>query len=235
MTPNTPSPNLSDLLTRPREFFMALRGLPPRNGRYLWLVLLTGLLTALYTLLTQRPVQAAMEGIPGIPGGAFSLVIGGVGAVILMLLMWLLLWGLGSLGAGREGRAAEVFGAAFLPSALISLILLPLAALFPLQVNIPPPNWGALEGQELATAIQKYSGDIQRQVGRQPLAVIGNVLGYAGMAWQFYLAFIGFGVLTGDRGRALKGVLIPLGVFLLLGGAFWLLGRAASSMMGGGA
>lgn len=44
---------------------------------------------------------------------------------------------------------------------------------------------------------------------------------------------MGFNVLTGDRSRALRGTLIPLGIFVLLGGALLLLGRALTGMVGG--
>lgn len=229
------NPNISDLLTRPRDFFTALRAVQPNTTRYLWVVLLTGTVTALYTVLSQRPVQEAMSGIPGLPGAGFNLVLSVVGAVGGSLIIWLLLWGLSSLGAGREGRAGEVMAAAMLPSLIFTLILLPLAALLPLKIGVPAPSWSGLEGAELAPAIQKYTAQVQNSVRGQPLSVIGNVLTYAALAWQFYLAFVGFGVLTGDRGKALRSTLIPLGVFLLLGGALWLLGRALSGLTGGAA
>lgn len=227
-----PTPNLMDLLTRPREFFTALKAAPPRSTRYLWLVVLGGVLSGLYAALSQRPLQEALAGIPGVPAGSLGLIVAVLGALITSLLLWLLLWGLGSLGAGPAGRAAEVYGAALLPSVLLTLLLLPITALFPLHVTVPAPNFAGLEGQELAQAIQTYSAALQRDVGRQPLSVLGQVLSYAGMAWQFYLAWVGFGVLTADRSKAMKGVMIPLLVMLLLGGALWLLGRAAQGMTG---
>ena len=228
----TPAPNLMDIITRPREFFTALKDTPPANTRYLWLVLLGGLITGLYSALSQRPVQEALAGIPGMPGGNLNMVIAVISSLILTLIIWLLLWGLGSLGAGKEGRPAEVFAAASLPALLLTLLLLPITALFPLHVNVPAPNFAGLEGQELAQTIQRYSAALQRDVGGQPLSVIGKVLTYAGMAWQFYLAWVGFNVLTADRSKAMKGVLIPLVVLVLLGGAFWFLGRAAQGMAG---
>ena len=226
------APNLMDVVTRPREFFTALRATSPRSARYLWLVLLGGLITGLYSALSQRPVQEAMAGIPGMPGGNLNLIIAVVGGVIITLLLWLLLWGLGALGAGAEGRAAEVYGASTLPALLLTLLLLPITALFPLHVNVPAPNFAGLEGQELAQAIRTYSAALQRDLAGQPLSVLGKVLSYAGMAWQFYVAWVGFNVLTGDRSKSLRGVLIPLVVLLLLGGAFWFMGRAAQGLTG---
>ncbi len=219
-------PTLTDLLTRPRDFFAGLRPLAPKSTRYLWLVGLTGVVTGLYAVISQKPLQDAMGAIPGLPSGAFGMVATLIGSLLTSLLIWLLLWGLGSLGAGREGRSGEVFGATFLPSLIAALVLLPLAALFPLQVHTAAPNLSGLEGLELQRAIQKYSLALQQDTGRQPLSLIGKGLTYAAMAWQFYLAWVGFGVLTGDRQKALRGTLIPLAVLLLLGGAFWLLGRA---------
>lgn len=234
-TQTTSAPNLMELLTRPSEFFAALRGLPASTGRYVWVVLLSGMLSAAYGLLSQRPVQQALSGIPGGLGGAFGMVTAAISALVVSFIIWLLLWGLGSLGAGREGRPAEVFAATFLPSIVVSLILLPLSALFPLHLNLAPPNFGGLEGQELGRAIQKYSLAVQNEVRGQPMAILGQWLSYAAFAWQFYLAWVGFGVLTGDRSKAMRGALIPLVVLLLLGGALWLLGRAAQAALGGGA
>lgn len=230
------APTLTDLLTRPREFFSALRTLPPATSRYLWLVVLTGLVTGLYSFVAQKPVQDAMQsafrGLPGMPGGALSVVFTILGALLTSLLLWLILWALGNLGAGREGRAAEVFGATFLPTLIASLLLLPVAALFPLHIHTPAPNLAGLEGVELQKAVQTYSFALQKDVGGQPLSVIGKVLTYGAMAWQFYLAWVGFGVLTADRQKALRGTLLPLVVVLLVAGAFWLLGRAVGGMMG---
>lgn len=220
------APNLLDLLLRPRDFFLALREQRPSAARFLWLVALSGLISGLYSALSQRPVQEAMHGIPGLPAGGAGFLIAVIGAVVVSLIVWLILWGLGSLGAGQEGRAGEVYGATFITSLLVCLVLLPLTALFPLHVNVPAPNFGALEGQELAKAIRQYSQALQADLGKQPLSLMGRVLTYAAMAWQFWLAYVGFSVLTNDRQRALRGTLIPLVLLLLLGGAFWLLGRA---------
>lgn len=227
-------PQLTDLLTRPRSFFTALQDLPERSGRYLWLVLLTGLLGGLYAALVQKPVQDALGTLPGLSSGSLSLALAVAGGLFGTLLLWLFLWGLGRLGAGTGSRAAEVFGAGFLPSLLVSLILLPFSALFPLQITTPAPNVSGLQGLELAQAIQRYSLILQREVSGQPLSVIGNVLSYAAIAWQFYLAYVGFGVITSDRGRALRGTLVPLGIGLLLAGVLLLLTRAAQGMIGGG-
>lgn len=234
-TTATSSPNLMDLITRPSAFFAALKNLPPQNSRYVWVVLLAGVLSAGYALLSQRPVQEAFSTIPGGMGGSFGMVTAALGAILVTLLIWLILWGLGSLGAGREGRPAEVFGATFLPSLLASLLLIPISALFPLHLDIAPPSFGGLEGAELSKAVQQYSVTVQNAIKGQPLSVIGTALSYGAMAWQFYLAWVGFGILTGDRSKALRGTLTPLVVLLLIGGAFWLLGRAAQGMMGGGA
>lgn len=230
MTAPTPSPAVLDLLTRPRDFFTALKNTPPSSARFVWLVLLSGLVGGLYAALSQRAVQQAMADIPGLPGGGLGMIIAVIGALFISFIMWLIMWGLGQLGSGSEGRPAEVYGASFLIPLVISLLLLPITALFPLHVNVPAPNFSGLEGAELSRAIQQYSRAIQADLGKQPLSIVGNVLTYAGMAWQFYLAWLGFSVLTGDRQKALRGTLIPLVVFLLLGGAFWLLGRAVGGM-----
>lgn len=177
--------NLLELLARPGAFFAALKNLPPINTRYLWLVLLTWLVTGrLAGALAAQAAQQAFQGVPGLPGGGvLTAVISVAGSIILMLVLWLMLWGLGSLGAGKEGRAAEVFSATFLPSLILALVLLPITALFPAQITVAAPNFGGLEGPELARAAQNYSAAVQREVAAQPLSHVSSVLSYAAFAW----------------------------------------------------
>ena len=130
------APGLAELLTRPTAFFQALGTLPPRPTRYLWLVALTSLISGISaTLLARHALSAQSNLLSGAAGGVAISPLFGYGAAIfsgvfITALLWLLLWGLGTLGAGKEGRAAEVYGATFLPSLLWAIILLPLAALY---------------------------------------------------------------------------------------------------------
>lgn len=232
MTTQPREANLLDVLSKPTQFFTALKEKKPANGRFVWLVLLTGLVSGLMGYLMQRPIQEAMGQVPGMPTGTAMIAIFSVmGAAIATLLLWLVIWGLGLLGAGGQGRIPEVAAATFLPSLMVSLILMPIIALMPLQLDIAPANWSSLEGQELAKAMQKRQLEISQLAGKQPLSIISNVLSYGAMAWQFYLIFIGLRVMTGDQQKALKGTLIPALTLLVIGGALWLMGRAAMGLV----
>lgn len=226
-------PALSDVISSPARFFEALKQQPPRPARFIWLVLLASLLSAVAGVLLSRNVlsaQAINVG-PQIPA-VVTLGIGIVGATIVGLLSWLLLWGLGQLGAGPAGRAAEVYGASFIATLLFAIVLLPLAALFPPQINVPPLDASGLEGSAALQAIREHTQKVQAEYGRQPMGIVGTYGGYLVYLWQFAIALIGFRTLTSSAGRAWRGVLIPAGVFIVLGLGFWLLGRALNNLGG---
>lgn len=196
-TPAPPpaAPLAAELLSGPAAFFERLRRVPPLPWRYALPPVLAALLGGVvYALLVRPVVGATAQGAAAFAAyavnvfGTFFLTV--VGAAIMA--------GLGHLGAGREGRAPEVYGATFV---LLPPLYLALAVLL-LVLPGPDPKLFAL-GQERG---QMVLGEIMRS-GLYRVTVLLLLL--APLA-QFALAYRGFLTLTGDRRRALLGTLLPL-------------------------
>lgn len=231
-----PAPNLTDLLTQPKVFFEALGRLPASPARYLWLVALAIMLNSISTTVLARHLLAAQSG--ALSGGAvisplFSYGAAAFASIFISVLLWLVLWGLGTLGAGKEGRAAEVYGAVFLPPLIWAIILLPLAALFAPEINVAAPKLTGLEGLEFQKALQTYTQALQTAFNSSTISKVSTYAGYALYIWQFVLAFIGFRTLTGSPNKAWRGVLFPAALLLVLVLASYLASQAVAQMLGG--
>ncbi|MDL2343128.1 hypothetical protein QOL99_03080 [Deinococcus sp. MIMF12] len=195
-TPAPPptAPLAAELLGGPTAFFQRLRPAPPLLWRYVLPPVLAALLAGVvYALLLRPVVEATAEG-----AGAFAAhAINVFGTFFLTVMGAALMAGLGGLGAGREGRAPEVYGATFvlLPPLYGALgVLLLLSGTDPKQFAL---------GQELGQVVlgEIMQGSLYR--------VTVLLLLLAPLA-QFALAYRGFLTLTGDRRRALLGTLLPL-------------------------
>lgn len=228
---------LLDLIRHPHAYFEALKTLPPAPWRLAWIPVLAGVIGGVSSVLLSRAIldtqllsTSAALGIQ-LPGSVVY-VLTVVFSAALSFVTWLILWGMGQLGAGREARSGEVYAASFLAPLLWSVALLVLALLLPPQVNVAAPKLGGLTGDALKTAISTYTNAVLAQYGQSPLVKFSNVMSYAIYVLQFWLAYIGFQAMTGDRARAWKGVLYPGALFLVLGVAALLIVSAAASLTG---
>ncbi|AZI43224.1 hypothetical protein EHF33_11120 [Deinococcus psychrotolerans] len=231
-----PAPNLADLITQPRAFFEALGRLPAKPSRYLWLVALATLVGGISTTVLARHLLSAQSS--ALSGGLAISPLFGYGAAafattFISVLLWLLLWGLGTLGAGKEGRAAEVYGAVFFPSLIWAILLLPLGALFAPEITVAAPNLTGLSGLELQKALQPYTQALQASFNSLAISKVSTYVGYAIYLWQFILAFIGFRVLTGNQTKAWRGVLFPAALLAVLVLASYLVSKAVTSLVAG--
>ncbi len=193
--------NLLDLIRRPHAFFEALQRLPPVPWRYAWLPAVAGLAGGVSGALLSRAIlESQARSLPGLPLGVlYGLTI--ILSVVVSLVTWLALWGMGQLGAGREGRSGEVYAASFLAPLLWSLVLAALALLLPPQVNVAAPSLSGLSGQELIAAVQKYSSAVTAQYALSPVVRFSSVMNYAVYLVQFGLAYIGFRVMIEGAGK----------------------------------
>ena len=193
--------NLLDLIRRPHAFFGALQHLPPVPWRYAWLPAVAGLAGGVSGALLSRAIlESQARSLPGLPVGVlYGLTT--ILSVAVSLVTWLALWGMGQLGAGREGRSGEVYAASFLAPLLWSLVLAALALLLPPQVNVAAPNLSGLTGQELIAAVQKYSSAVTAQYALSPVVRFSSVMNYAIYLVQFWLAYIGFRVMIEGAGK----------------------------------
>lgn len=189
--PAAPAPLPTTLLTGPRVFGRELQATEPRWWRYAGVVVLSSVLSGVaYTLLV-RFVSTS---------GPLTPLVNVLGGTFLGLLSFVLMWGLGRLGAGKAGRAAEVYGASFalLPPlwllVIVWTLLTPVAAWLP---QVTPPA-GELERATLRAAAGTQAGFLLMLV-----SLLGTVA-------QFGLALPAFLTLTGQPGRAVLASLLPL-------------------------
>lgn len=229
-----PSPPLSQLLGQPAAFYAALKELEPLPWRYLGLVALTGLVSGLAAASTARATvtaQAAL-GVAGLnaPMAYGTLVFSGL---FLMLVAWLALWFLGNLGAGKQARAAEVYGATFVPQLLWSVALLLLGFLVYPQVSVPAPHLQGLDQQHSMLAVQQYNQAVAAQVAAHPALKISGYLGYLVYLWQFWLAYQGFLQTAPTQRKALLGVAYPAALLVVLSVVMWLLTQAMGQLISG--
>lgn len=201
--PPTDAPLPAELLSGPDAFFRRLAASEPRAWRYVAPVLLAAVLAGVVYALLVRPTV----GLGGIGGGFMVHATNVFGNFFLTVFGYGLLAGLGFLGAGREGRAAEVYGATFVLLPPLYLLLIVLSLVLP-GPELPAPASGAdaLDVQRAAL----------RAVGQSGLSRFAVVLTLLATLAQFVLADRGFRTLTGNRRRALLGTLLPLVPVLLL-------------------
>ena len=228
---------LLDLIRHPHAYFEALKTLPPTPWRMAWIPVLAGVIGGVSGVLLSRTIldtqllsTSAALGVQMPSSVVYVLTV--IFSAAASFVTWLILWGMGSLGAGKEARSGEVYGASFLAPLLWALALLVLALLLPPQVTVAAPKLGGLTGEALKTAISAYTSAVLAQYGQAPLVKFSNVMSYAVYALQFWLAYIGFQSMTSDRGRAWRGVLYPGALFLVLGAAALLIVSAAASLTG---
>jgi len=199
--PAPQAPLAAEVLTAPRAFFERLRAAEPQAWRYTAPVLLSAVLAGVLYALLLRPVVAVGAGAERALPAFTTHVTNAFGSIFLTVLIAALLAGLGWLGAGRAGRAPEVYGATF---AVLPPLYLLLAALL---LVVPGPEATSVAPGPDTLAAQRAALQAAAQA---PLARITTLALLLAPLAQFALAYRGFLVLTGDRRRALLGTLLPL-------------------------
>ncbi|BDP42214.1 hypothetical protein DAETH_21830 [Deinococcus aetherius] len=199
--PQAPLP--AELLGGPGAFFGRLAASEPRAWRYVAPVLLAAALSGVVYALLVRP----SVGLGGSGGGFLVHATNAFGTFFLTVFGYGLMAGLGFLGAGREGRAAEVYGATFalLPPLYLLLVVLLLV--------LPAPELPSAASSATTFDVQRAA---LRAVGQSPLSRAAVALTMLGTVAQFVLAYRGFRTFTGSRRRALTGTLSPFVPVLLL-------------------
>lgn len=200
--PPAEAPLAAEVLSAPRAFFGRLRATPPKAWRYVVPVLLSAVLAGVLYALLLRPVVALAVGSEGAAPAFTAHAANVFGTFFLTTLAAALMAGLGYVGAGREGRAAEVYGATFVLLPPLYLVLAALLLLLPGPelARAAPPGADLLAAQRMTL----------QATAQTPLARVTVLVMLLGTLAQFALAYRGFLTLTGDRRRALLGTVLPL-------------------------
>ncbi|GAA5435632.1 hypothetical protein Daqu01_00745 [Deinococcus aquaticus] len=202
--PSAPLP--TEFLTGPRVFAQRLAPTDPVVWRYLGVVVLSAVLSGVaYAALVRPSVTLAAE----VAGGASPLLVhvtNAIGGAFLAMFTFLLMWLLGWLGAGRPGRAAEVYGASFALLPPLYLLVTVVALSTSQQAWLPDAGALAQAGTD-SQAVQRLA---LAGLARTPAAFLLLAVTMLGTAAQCALSFPAFRELTGRPGRALLGALLPL-------------------------
>lgn len=199
--PPPEAPLAAELLRSPTLFFERLRAVPPQPARYAAPALLAALLGGVVYALLLRPVVGVTAGQTNAAPAFTAHIANAFGTFFLTVVAAALMAGLGRLGAGRGGRAPEVYGATF---ALLPPLYALLAALL---LVLPGPDVAALAPGETLLAAQRRALAL---VSQAPLTRVTLLLMALGTLAQFVLAYRGFLTLTGHPAHALRGALLPL-------------------------
>ncbi|WP_018465069.1 YIP1 family protein [Calidithermus timidus] len=194
-----------EVLIQPTRFFQALRERKPN--------LLPPLLVVVAALvLTAAAGQISIRLLPPLfPGGAtLQLTFSLAGALFFGLVVWAVGGGLIRLLAGEGSRAWELYGWASFPTLVLALVLLPLAALFPVTGDLAPPP--PLSDAE---ALQSWQREYQELVASAPGSRIQQFLSVLATLWSLWIIYSGLRVLAPARALLTTAVMAVLTLGLL--------------------
>lgn len=205
-TPSTEAPVAAALLSGPRVFATQLQPTEPQWWRYLPVVVVSSLMSGVaYTLVVRHAASFSAAALGNSTPGVSTSIVNTLGSTFLGLAAFALMWGLGRLGAGKAGRAAEVYGASFALLPPLWLMVIILSLFTPAAAALPDAaTAAALKGNAEWLQRAAYHATAQTQAAFLLMAV--TILGTLA---QFGLAFPALLTLTGRRSRAALGVLLP--------------------------
>lgn len=195
-----------EILTQPGGFFQRLSARKP-NLVMPFLIVVAGVTLSVVS-------QALLTRLLPIPGGfALQAAFGIIGGLVFGILMWGVLGLVIRLLAGADARAWEVYGWSLVPSLLMGLVLLPVAALFPVTGDLPPAP--ALTDAEALRAWQKQFQEVVRSgLGTQ----VVRVLGLLATLWSLWLLYAGLRVFAPARAVLATVVVGAIGLGLAVWG-----------------
>ena len=156
--------------------------------------------------------QVSARLLPAVfPGGAgLQLAFALAGALVFGLILWAVGAGLLRLLAGAGSRAWEVYGWAWAPVLVLTLVSLSLAALMPVTGDLPPPP--ALTD---AKALQQWQQEYQEVIAAAPVTRVQQGLSLVAALWSLWIVYSGLRVLAPARALLATGVVAALSLGLL--------------------
>lgn len=209
--PDAPWP--TELLSGPRGFARKLAQTELLWWRYLGTVALAGVLDGVaYAVLVRHAAGFAAAVNSPVGGGAgptlATHLVNLLGTTFLTVLTFVLMWGLGRVGSGLQGRAAEVYAASFALMPPLYLLVTVWALLTPAAAFLPDAALTSDLGND-PRVLERAALAQTAQTSAGFLLVTVTLLGTAA---QFGFVYAALRELTGSGrpARAALGTLLPL-------------------------
>jgi hypothetical protein len=196
-----------DVLLEPVKFFEKTRERPPRPWLGYLVVLLTSLLTGLASQLATRELSS-----PPTFGPNWLWML--IGIVLGSLIMWGLFGFIFHLVTGLGARAFELAGWAFAPGVVMGLLLLAVAALFPIQGNLPPPP---ADPGHLRDWLHAYQAAVRASTYTQ----VSRWAGLLSVLWSAWIVYAGGRVFAEKRAVLLVVVFLVIEALFMIPGFFF--------------
>ncbi|MDV6374122.1 hypothetical protein [Deinococcus arenicola] len=202
--PDPPTP--ATLLVSPRSFVAQLREVDLVWWRYVWVAGVAGLLGGIaYTLLVRHATAFAAANSDMAGPGLASYAVNILGTTFLNIFIFALMWGLGRVGAGFTGRAAEVYGASFALMPPLYLLVIIVTQFTPAADFMPSAAASALGNDPRVLERAALAATAQTSAG---FALV--VVTLLGTLAQFGFVYAAFRQLTDRPIQAVMGTLLPL-------------------------
>jgi len=195
---------MMEVLLEPTKFFEKAKERPPRPWISYLVVLLAGLISALASQLAARDLPA-----PTLFGPSWLWLL--VGVLIGSLILWGIFGFLLHLLTGLGARAYEIAGWTFAPGVVLGLVLLALAALFPIEARLPPPP-PPLEIAQLKDWMHGYEAAVRASLFSQ----VSRWLNLIGVLWGAWILYAGVRVFAAKRATLVVSLYLAIQAALYL-------------------
>lgn len=189
-------------ISNPLAFFRSLQDDDKLAGGAVLVVLLVALLSAGVGYFSALPSTDAFP--DDIPFRQFGLIAATLGSVMVTFISWLVNGLLVRMSAGMDSKPWAIVGYAMSPLLIIYLLIIVLAAIFP--VNLVPISVGLDDPEAFQQAVQQTQKAYQATIfGRST-----QLLGYASSLWWIILIFLGVREAKGTNKAYIAAGLVTL-------------------------
>ncbi|MDX2007155.1 MAG: Yip1 family protein [Meiothermus sp.] len=183
-----------EVLTQPTAFFKALQERKPNLTAPFLISILAVALGSVAGILSTRLLPSLLP---------FPLPLQIALALVSSVVIGILVWGVGGavvrVFAGPESRAWEVYGWAALPGAVLALVLIPMAAFFPITGDLPPIPQVAQGDPSAQERLLAWQRQFQEVIRASSYIRAQQVLTLLVTAWTLWVLYSGLRVLAPER------------------------------------
>jgi hypothetical protein len=183
-----------EALSNPTAFFKALAERKPNLTLPFLISILAVALGSIAGILSTRLLPSLIP---------FPLPLQVVLALVTSVVVGILIWGIGGavvrIFAGAESRAWEVYGYAALPSTVLALLLVPLAAVFPITGDLPPVPQIAQGDPNAQETLLAWQAQFQALLRNSTYIRIQQGLTLLTTVWTLWVMYNGLRVFSPEK------------------------------------